>query len=615
MPAPPFRVKGVYDYASPHDDDLKFSAGQIITVTQEEDEEWYFGEYIDGSGTKQEGIFPRNFVERYEPQTPPRPSRSSRPKKEAALTPAVPSDALGDSVSTKPEQSDPVTAASLPPAIPHPTDTDHQQSQSRRTDIQPNAAPDSATPPKRSEMTTAIGVLGKPAPQIVSQPVPPAATEKPTGGSFRDRIAAFNKPAAPPIAPPKPGGAVPPGTSNFIKKPFIAPPPSRDAYVPSTREIPPQRIYRRDDDPDVGHRTSHETEVLDRFVPMGPAAEAGDEGDEPKPTSLKDRIALLQKQQMEQAARHAEAAQKKEKPKRPPKKRMESQEVLETTSTAEGEPRRWDTGETVGKQSIDTDHGNELPPSRSSTKRSHHREIQMTGSSSANRELLSDANDADQSGAGDTEDAGDFSTERDDSDEKPQSKPSAAPQTGVPDPPHEREVDYGDHDNEEEAGQEGKDEDEEDELDPEVKRRLEIRERMAKMSGGMGMAGMFGPPGAMPMPGLGGTKVQKGSGSSERKVASSQGAQAVDSSSAAGRAPPVPIMPMLGMQKVRSPEEVDRQLEVERDDTTSSLPITQIRPANDVPDIEDLESEPPSPARVPEGETMRSPPMPHGMCT
>ena len=38
-----------------------------------------------------------------------------------------------------------------------------------------------------------------------------------------------------------------------------------------------------------------------------------DEEEQPKPTSLKERIALLQKQQMEQASRHADAAQKKEK--------------------------------------------------------------------------------------------------------------------------------------------------------------------------------------------------------------------------------------------------------------------------------------------------------------
>lgn len=76
-----FKVKAVYDYTSPHEDDLHFPTGQIITVTDDEDDDWYSGEYVDASGVKQEGIFPRNFVEKYEPTAPPRPVRANRPKK------------------------------------------------------------------------------------------------------------------------------------------------------------------------------------------------------------------------------------------------------------------------------------------------------------------------------------------------------------------------------------------------------------------------------------------------------------------------------------------------------------------------------------------------------
>ncbi|KFY15231.1 hypothetical protein V491_05733, partial [Pseudogymnoascus sp. VKM F-3775] len=43
MPAPPFKVKAVYEYTSPHEDDLHFPNGQIITVTEEEDDDWYSG--------------------------------------------------------------------------------------------------------------------------------------------------------------------------------------------------------------------------------------------------------------------------------------------------------------------------------------------------------------------------------------------------------------------------------------------------------------------------------------------------------------------------------------------------------------------------------------------
>ena len=82
MSAPPFKVKAVYDYNSPHDDDLKFVTGQIITVTEEEDDDWYVGESTDEAGEKQDGLFPKNFVERHEPAPPPRPQRAPRPPKQ-----------------------------------------------------------------------------------------------------------------------------------------------------------------------------------------------------------------------------------------------------------------------------------------------------------------------------------------------------------------------------------------------------------------------------------------------------------------------------------------------------------------------------------------------------
>ena len=38
--AVPFRVKALYEYTSTHEDDLPFAVGQIITVTDEEDDAW-----------------------------------------------------------------------------------------------------------------------------------------------------------------------------------------------------------------------------------------------------------------------------------------------------------------------------------------------------------------------------------------------------------------------------------------------------------------------------------------------------------------------------------------------------------------------------------------------
>ena len=56
------RVKAKYDYNSGHEDDLAFSVGQIINVTEEVDKEWYSGEYLDANGVSHQGMFPRNFV-------------------------------------------------------------------------------------------------------------------------------------------------------------------------------------------------------------------------------------------------------------------------------------------------------------------------------------------------------------------------------------------------------------------------------------------------------------------------------------------------------------------------------------------------------------------------
>lgn len=55
-------VKAKYEYNSGHEDDLSFTVGQIITVIEEVDEEWYNGAYVDSQGKRHQGMFPRNFV-------------------------------------------------------------------------------------------------------------------------------------------------------------------------------------------------------------------------------------------------------------------------------------------------------------------------------------------------------------------------------------------------------------------------------------------------------------------------------------------------------------------------------------------------------------------------
>ena len=568
MAAPHFRVKAIHDYSSPHDDDLSFSNGQVISVTDEEDADWYFGEYVDSSGNKQSGLFPKNFVNLYEPETPPRPSRQSRTRKEMEASPAI---TQAEEV-TKVEEPEATTPQTQPVPLPADQNRDFAQPHAR-------AAPVAAQTPKSPEIPRAnppVNVATKPVPSATTKSTPPPVIDKPVTGSFRDRINAFNKPAAPPVAPMKPSGLGSSGGSSFVKKPFVAPPPSKNAYVPPPRETPPQKVYRREEDPEV---VAPNLNGLGLDVPPAAApstAPVNEEKEQPKPTSLKDRIALLQKQQMEQAARHAEAGQKKEKPKRPPKKPAEFQEdSMELGNAAEDDAlERMNSGGTTGKRSTDGVPDESLPETRTTT-RSRDATL-ITSPTLPGRGFQSDANDADQSGAGDTE-GDELSTSRDDSDEKPRTKAPTSNSHGL---------DVGDE------GSDADEDEEEPEIDPEVKRRMEIRERMAKMSGGMGMAGMFGPaPGMAPT-----ASKRQGSGSSELKLAGKPGTVPTDDIPTA-RAPPVPIMPMPSMHRVRSFEQEETPIEVSKEEEDIPRTIVQGREPEAMPDVEDLTEEPVLPPR------------------
>ena len=581
MAPPPFRVKAIYDYSSPHDDDLSFPNGQIITVTDEEDADWYFGEYADMSGNKQSGLFPKNFVNSYEPETPPRPSRQSRPKKEMETSPAV---AQTEEVAKPEEEGEPEAATPLNRSLPPPAGQSRDAGQLRGP-----APPVVAPTPKSPEVSSTnppVNVSTKPPPSATTKTAPPPVMEKPATGSFRDRINAFNKSAAPPVAPMKPSGLGSSAGSGFVKKPFVAPPPSKNAYIPPPREAPTQKIYRREEDPEVVAQNSN---GLGIDVPSATAPDNAiitEEEDQPKPTSLKDRIALLQKQQMEQAARHTEAGQKREKPKRPPKKQAESQEeTMEQGEPAEDQDlERINSTGTTGKRSIDAIRDDSQPEVRTNTRP---RDVTLVTSPNVPaRGFQSDANDADQSGAGDTE-GDELSTGRDDSDEKPRSKVPAVQS-------HEQIAVNDDSEGDEDEG--------EPEMDPEVKRRMEIRERMAKMSGGMGMAGMFGPaPGIPPM-----ASKKQGSGSSDRKAAGRTVTVSIDDTPTA-RAPPVPIMPMPGMQRVRSPEQEEPPVEVSKEEESIHKSIVQGHEPDEMLDVEDVEEEPVLPPRM---STERGVPLP-----
>lgn len=550
MASPPFTVKAIHEYKSPHDDDLSFPNGQLITVTEEEDADWYVGEYTDAGGEKHEGLFPRNFVERYEPAAPPRPSRA-RPKKEPAPPAAEPEAGEATSESTV-EPATPLQGVSEPAPA----------SQEERGPVpQPEAVQESkAEPPKPS-----------------TAKAPPPVSEKPS--SFRDRIAAFNKPSAAPVAPIKPGQGG--GTSTgFIKKPFVAPPPARNSYVPPPREAAPTKIYRRDEDPEIAARQQQDLEDAERagLATSGAAQTEGEE--EIKTTSLKDRIALLQKQQQEQAARRADASQK-EKPKRPPKKRTDSSEPIEAAPSNEDHVplERADSYDSRARQSMDSSTSREIP--KPPLGRRPSREPRAA-------ETVSDGNEADQSGAGDTTEEGDASsTEVEGNTGKSRPVPPMPPSRTPTGLTREAAVDDAPRAGEEEAkaefdeDEEEEDDEEDDSMDEETRRKLELRQRMAKMSGGMGMPGMFAMPPATIAP-----KKKRPSGSNEQKD-DPEGAVLTSS------AQRVPMIPISGLPRVQSPEM--RSLGDENHE--ADFPLTSEKAPDDVPEVEESEHRSIAPAR------------------
>lgn len=538
-----FKVKALYDFEAKEEDDLGFPAGQIIDVTEEVDDNWLEGKYADVTGASKSGIFPREFVDKYEPEVPVRPSRPSRPKQES--TAPAPAPAPAPVAEPEPEEPEvPVMSKPQPPPVEIPPAASREEEVTSPPPANPRSPP-AAPKPAPAELAAA--------PASAKKPPPPVAAKS---NAFRDRIAAFNQPAAAPIAPMVPGQK--PQGNTFIKKPFVAPPPMSNSYVPPPKQEPVQKPYIREEDPEIRRRLEEDRAAAESAGLTAEGGQQEEDEDAPKPTSLKERIARLQQQQMEQAQRRAEGGSK-EKKKPPPKKPSESSEQgLE----AEGEEMQRERSADTERQSFDV--SREKPRVPSAQRRPA--EPMSPVPAAPDHELVSDGNEADQSAAGETteDDAGTIGPE--DSDETrapaPPRRASTAPK---------KEPDVGDEEDTTEDAEE-----DEDSMDEETRRRMELRERMAKMSGGMGMAGMFGPPGGMPMPG--GAPPKKRS-TKERKASEDVEPPPSSPSPPAQR---IPMMPMPGLNRVQSPESDRTQMAEEsqpaageREDDETPMPVSR----------------------------------------
>ncbi|QDS69187.1 hypothetical protein FKW77_000037 [Venturia effusa] len=482
----PMKVKAIFAYSSEHNDDLKFGEGQIITVTEEEDNEWYVGEYVDSTGLSQSGLFPKNFVERYEPAPPPRPTRTHKSKVVGAPAPEPSSPHHPESTMSKLEALETPDTENAHPPAPAPNEER----------LAPTLSPKPVS--RALETATEPPPALKPVQATSAKGPPPPVSDKPSSSSFKDRLKAFNQAGGPPPVPFKPKGS-----ENYVRKPFVAPPPSRSAFVPTPREAPPPRVYRREEDPEIAQRKADDEAAAQK---AGLAPALGEEEDLPKPVSLKERIALLQQQQLEQANRGVTAQKKK--PAKPPTKRTESQEAEAVTA----------------RDSIDTDQernariSSDLPREQPARRPSKGPKLPET----LPREPFSDGNEADQSAAGETteENEPESSTEDDSAAQRHRQAPMAQSDVGE----------------EEDSTEEGEEEEEESE-DEETRRKRELRERMAKISGQGGFNPMFGGGGmGISMPGMGGAAPKK------KKPAPEQLLNEKEESPASSSAPRVPML-------------------------------------------------------------------------
>ena len=586
--APPFKVKALFDYNSPHDDDLNFLADEVITVTEEEDADWYYGEYHDKStGNLKQGIFPRNFVERITVELPPRPTRSGGGRKKIVEEhqPESPVEYQDDTPRVKsPPPLAPVAELSAP-AVQSPVTSPIVASKASeaQTAIR-RREPEAAQPPPPPPVAKAAPAFKPPPKQT---PVPPAEKSAPSSSkppplekpsSFKDRLALFNKGSAAPIAPFNPHK--PP--VNFIKKPFVPPPPSKHAYVPPPIQNIPKP--RRDEDSNYSRPDSEE-------APTGGSTEQEREKEDEGPKmTLKDRMALLQNQQLDPTG----LGWKNKKPPKP--KRNESERTLEddqSYAAPEDSSHERKSHDSTRPQVTEGGEPEAAPKPKKSV------------------DISREDTTVEESSAGDA----DISSASRYTDEETVTSRDRPPTSSH----REDKSDDGDDEGANDDTPDNPDSDDE-EIDPEVARKLAIRERIAKMSGGMGMhgMGMHGMLGGMPMGGPPPPPPKKKKSSSTSVPPKEEGENLRRSSDGGGenenngssdyiKAPPVALP--FALPRVQSPPTAEQEgsdseaEELARDISGASRKISEEHSRDEVVDVEEIK---------PQQSQQATPPHPQG---
>lgn len=446
LPKPPFLVKSLYPYESDHPDDLAFQEGQTIRVEVVEDEDWFTGSFVDGESGKS-GMFPRNFVE-----VVPSKTTGRRP-------PPVPPSAPAAAPTTSEIQDEPVqqhsVAVEREPEPVHPVEKedvsqkleDMSISHKQEVEQQHQESVKEPEPIKELEPEPEPEPASVKEPERAPQPVkgvePETEAPKPKKKSaFQDRIAAFNNqndaPPTPLFQQPKP--------RSFVNKPYVPPPSS---YVPSAPKTPPPTGVNKTAAPPPPPQEPETAATRDAGKEEEEQEEEVEEEESVPKMSLKDRIKMLEQQQKEEQERMEAAAAKKKQKAKAKKEAAEQQEQA---------------GELPEVERTSTGHSDTSQPRRSGS-------IDEPRGASLEEHAAGDAPETVY-------------------EEQEQAQPPPQSQTT-------RE----EHTQQEEEGKEEEVEEDEssEEEDEEEAKRIALRERMAKISGGMGMnLGMILPGAGLP---------------------------------------------------------------------------------------------------------------------
>lgn len=244
----PFKVLACFPYQSDYEDDLQFEKGCVITVQNVEDEEWYFGEYIDSQGIKREGIFPKSFVQN------------------------ITAD-LNSADSTEAGEDNQKTVKSIPTPPESPLKVDEKVEE---------------TIPKSDEDLQESPALSKTEELVEDAPASPS--------DLKTKLGIFDKDFSDP--PPLPTNV--PKEQTFIKKTFLADPPSFYTPPPISDAEKPVEGEEQESKP---IKTSSFSNAVENDYEK-------EEEVQPK-MSLKERIAMLQEQQRLQKQQEEELLSKK----------------------------------------------------------------------------------------------------------------------------------------------------------------------------------------------------------------------------------------------------------------------------------------------------------------